>query len=368
MSATPQGQVALFNLLFGSSWEDPSADRRALQIVPGETLMTVTSGACNTLTLLMEDPGKVYAVDINPTQSWLLELKIAAIRHLDAAQLRAFLGLTAANDRLAKFEKLKLDLTPEAREYWTNHPQAVREGVIHSGKYESFVRLFSRVVNLLQGKKRVQGLFACTTLEQQREYFDKRWNTWQWRLLFKLLVSKRILARRGLTVDYFKFDDGSTSFSDSFLRRSKRAICDIPARTNYFLALYLLGGYRSDEDVPDYLNEEYLPIVKQRLDRIEIVTAAAQDWLNAQPDRSIDCFALSNICELMSLDETARLFTEVARVGSPGARICFRNLMIPRSVPESLEEKIELQDVLSRDLLATDRSFVYSRVHAYVVV
>ncbi len=367
MSTTPQGQVALFTLLFGSSWEDPAADRRALQIVPGETLMTVTSGACNTLTLLLEDPGKVYAVDINPTQSWLLELKIAAIRHLDAVQLRAFLGLTEANDRLATFELLRPDLSPEAREYWTNQPDAIRNGVIHAGKYESFVRLFSRVVGILQGKRRVEGIFACTTLAEQRAYFDKRWNTWQWRLLFKLLVSKRILARRGLTVDYFKFDDGSTSFSDSFLRRSKRAICDIPARSNYFLALYLLGRYRTEQDVPDYLNDEYLPIVRERLDRIVIATAAAQDWMSAQPDRSIDCFALSNICELMSLDETARLFTEVARVGSKGARICFRNLMIPRSVPESLQDKIDLQDVLSRDLLAADRSFVYSRVQAYVV-
>jgi S-adenosylmethionine-diacylglycerol 3-amino-3-carboxypropyl transferase len=68
LSVDSHDQVELFDLLFGMSWEDPASDRRALAVQPGETLFTVTSGACNTLTLLLEDPGKVYAVDINPTQ------------------------------------------------------------------------------------------------------------------------------------------------------------------------------------------------------------------------------------------------------------------------------------------------------------
>jgi S-adenosylmethionine:diacylglycerol 3-amino-3-carboxypropyl transferase len=63
MSVKSQDQVELSDLLFGMSWEDPASDRRALAIQPGETLITITSGACNTLTLLLEDPGKVYAVE-----------------------------------------------------------------------------------------------------------------------------------------------------------------------------------------------------------------------------------------------------------------------------------------------------------------
>jgi hypothetical protein len=40
---------------------------------------------------------------------------------------------------------------------------------------------------------------------------------------------------------------------------------------------------------------------------------------------------------------------------------------VPRDVPDKLRAKIELQEELSRELLAHDRSFVYSRVCAYVV-
>lgn len=367
MSVKSQHQVELFDLLFGMSWEDPESDRRALMIQPGETLITVTSGACNTLTLLLEDPGKIYAIDINPSQSYLLELKRAAVRKLEYDELRAFLGVVPCEQRLQIFESLRGDLSESAFRYWTSKAEAVRKGVVNAGKYESFIRLFSRFVGVLQGKARIDGLFRCETLKQQHEYFDRTWNTVQWRLLFKLLANRRVLAKRGLTTDYFKFDDGSSSFPESFLRRAKRAMCEIPIESNYFLAQYLLAGYRSEEAVPAFLLRENLPVVRERLDRIEVVTSPAQEWLAQLPDASIDCFSLSNICELMSSDETGRLFAEVARSAKPGARICFRNLIVPRGVPESLQSEIKLQEKLSLDLIAKDRSFVYSCVRAFVV-
>jgi S-adenosylmethionine-diacylglycerol 3-amino-3-carboxypropyl transferase len=368
MSAKSQDQVELFELLFGMSWEDPASDRRALAIQPGETLMTVTSGGCNTLTLLLENPAKIYAVDINPAQSYLLELKCAAVRRLDNEALHAFLGLSPCESRVQMFELLRGDLTKAAVDYWVARAEVVRRGVVKAGRYESFVRLFSRAVAVIQGKKRVEGYFRCETLEQQQEYFDRKWNTLQWRLLFKFLANKRVLARRGLSADYFKFDDGSASFSESFFRRSKHVLCEVPIGPNYFLSQYLRGGYWSEQSVPAYLLPENLSTVRARLDRIEIVTSAAQEWMGGQPDASIDALSLSNICELMSLKETGRLFTEVARSARPGARICFRNLMVPRGVPEDLASRIVLDEALSRDLLAEDRSFVYSRVQAYKVV
>jgi S-adenosylmethionine-diacylglycerol 3-amino-3-carboxypropyl transferase len=367
MSVKPQDQVELSSLLFGMNWEDPESDRRALAIQPGETVTTISSGGCNTLTLLLEDPAKIYAVDINPSQGYLLELKCAAIRHLDYDELRAFLGLAASDRRPQTFERLRGDLSEVASAYWTTKSDAIQQGVIYAGKYESFIRLFVRLLRVLQGKKRIEGFFRCKTLEQQKAYFDERWDTFQWRLLFKLLINKRMLAKRGLTADYFKFDDGATSFADSFYRRTRNAMREIPVASNYFIAQYLRGGYLSEDAVPAYLLRENLPVVRERLDRIEIVTSDSQGWLGRRAEASIDAFALSNICELMSLDETGRLFAEVARTARPGARICFRNLIVPREVPANLAGEIELQADLSRDLIASDRSFVYSRVQAFVV-
>src|SRR5450631_975210 len=111
MSARSHDQVELSQLLFGMSWEDPASDREALRIQPGETLVTIGSGGCNSLTLLLENPGKLFAIDINPSQSYLLELKRAAVRKLDYQELRGFLGLERAENRLDTFAKLQNDLS-----------------------------------------------------------------------------------------------------------------------------------------------------------------------------------------------------------------------------------------------------------------
>ena len=176
-----------------------------------------------------------------------------------------------------------------------------------------------------------------------------------------------MLARRGLVADYFHFDDGSKSFAESFYNRSKKAFRNLPVKGNYFLSLYLLGKYRNDKEVPAYLQKENFEITKSRVNRIKIITSEAQSWLDAAPDKSINCFALSNICELMSEKDTLRLFSAVKRAARQGARVIFRNLMIPREVPESLQHNIVKDEALSHDIYDNDRSFVYGKVAAYTV-
>jgi S-adenosylmethionine-diacylglycerol 3-amino-3-carboxypropyl transferase len=236
-----------------------------------------------------------------------------------------------------------------------------------NGKYERFVKFAGKFLKLLQGKNRVIGLFKAKTKEEQEQYFDTVWDTKRFKYLFKILFNKHMLAKKGLAADYFHFDDGSASFAESFYNRSKKAFRDLPIKGNYFVSLYLLGKYKSQEEVPDYLKRENYETIKSRVDRIKIFTSDAQGWLDSLKEESIDCFALSNICELMSEEETKRLFSAVKRTAKPHARVIFRNLMIPREVPESLREDIVKNVSLSKDICDNDRSFVYGKVAAYTV-
>ena len=367
MKSDQKAQVELSDFLFGMSWEDPISDRRALQIQPGDILFTITSGGCNTLSFLLENPSKIFAVDINDCQSYLLELKCAAIRHLECGDLCAFLGLEQSKVRLEVFDSLSKHLSKPALEYWRRRRPMIRAGVVNQGRYERFLHHFRRLLGLVQGTSRIKRLFECRSLEEQKDYFDRVWNTTQWRMLFRLAFNRTVLAKRGLSTDYFRFDDGSSSFAESFFHRSRRALREIPVASNYFVAQYLLGRYLTPDAVPDFLRRENLPVIRDRLDRIQIITADAKGWLTDQQTASIDAFSLSNICELMSPEETALTFEEVARTARPGARLCFRNLMVPREVQPSLAAKIRLREDCSRQLLSEDRSFVYSRVQAYVV-
>ena len=62
-------------LMFAQSWEDPDCDLAALQPQSGDTILAITSGGDNVLGFLLTNPQQVIAVDLNPAQTYLLELK-----------------------------------------------------------------------------------------------------------------------------------------------------------------------------------------------------------------------------------------------------------------------------------------------------
>jgi S-adenosylmethionine-diacylglycerol 3-amino-3-carboxypropyl transferase len=367
MKKRAQDQVELNTLIFTVNWEDPESDRKALEIRSGDTLMTITSGACNTLTFLLDDPAVIHTVDINPCQSHLMELKIAAMTRLDHGSFVRFLGLTPGDGRLEAYGRIRPLLSPKAATFWDGQGKVLEEGVLLKGRYDSFVRLVGRFFHLVHGRERIGQLLDARDKDEQAAIYTRFWDGPRTRFVFHLFYNKHVLARMGLKTDYFRFDDGSNSFSGSFLKKFRRVLHNMPVRGNYFLSVYLNGTYRSAEEVPEYLKEENFEVIRSRLDRIRIHTDDAQTWLSTMPDGTFDKLALSNICELMSPADTRRMWEQTLRAAKPGARVCFRNLILPRDVPEDLRPSVVKDEELSRRIFESDRSFVYSKVAAYRV-
>ena len=70
-------------IIFNCCWEDPLLDIEALQINDNDNILCITSAGCNILTYLLQNPKHIYAIDVNPCQNALLQLKIAYIKQLD---------------------------------------------------------------------------------------------------------------------------------------------------------------------------------------------------------------------------------------------------------------------------------------------
>ncbi|MEQ8659832.1 MAG: DUF3419 family protein, partial [Gammaproteobacteria bacterium] len=70
-------------LVYNTCWEDPAIDRQVLELGPDDDVMVIASAGCNALDYALTAPASVHAVDMNPRQIALLELKLAAIRALD---------------------------------------------------------------------------------------------------------------------------------------------------------------------------------------------------------------------------------------------------------------------------------------------
>src|SRR5262249_49604971 len=107
------------NLVYNTCWEDPRLDRVALKLTPNDTVMVITSAGCNALDYLLDSPRRVHAVDMNPRQNALLELKMAGIRALDYATFFQMFGSGKLDDCRNIYQKrLREALSPVSREYW----------------------------------------------------------------------------------------------------------------------------------------------------------------------------------------------------------------------------------------------------------
>lgn len=365
MNNVHKGQVQLSKLIFTHNWEDPAIDERALQLKEGDSLFTITSGGCNSLGFLRFKPSAIYCVDINPAQNYLVELKKAAFKELDYETCCAFLGLTPCTSRKEIFVSLQKNISEEAGRFWNEHINIITSGIIMNGRYERFVKIAGKLLRLLQGNKKVKAFFSLSSINDQNKFYQERWDNKRWRWIFNSMFNKKRLAKKGLVSDYFHFDDGSSSFSESFYKRASHVMKDIPVESNYFIALYFLGHYLNKNNIPEYLKEENFNVIKNNIDKIHPVSADSKYWLQQQPENMFDAFALSNICELMDDGDTHKLFSEVIRTAKPTAKIIFRNLMIPREVPDDLQCKIIKDEALSKQLQFEDRSFVYGKVAAY---
>ena len=72
--------------IYAFTWEDPRVDHRLLNIGKDDVILAITSAGDNILDYLQKGPRRVHAVDLNPNQNHLLELKVAcysALGHRD---------------------------------------------------------------------------------------------------------------------------------------------------------------------------------------------------------------------------------------------------------------------------------------------
>jgi S-adenosylmethionine-diacylglycerol 3-amino-3-carboxypropyl transferase len=356
-------KVELHQLLFTQSWEDPALDRAALAM-RGARVATVGSGGCNALTFLLDDPERVVAFDFNRTQVWLLELKKAAFRVLDWGEVLELWGVRPSERRARLLGRALDEVSAPARAYWRAQRWVVERGLLNGGRYERFVGMFRLLLRLLHGKRRMHALFEERTRDERARFYSEEWNTAGWRLLFKAFFNKRVLARRGLSSDYFHFSDGSVSFAESFARRTERALVDLEVRSNPFVAQYVLGRYLSEAHLPEYLRPESFDPIRARLDRLEVREGDVRDFFDDHPN-AFGAICLSNVFELMSSEESDAVLGRVASALVPGGRMTLRNLMVPRSAGPALEDLLTPERSRAEALHAIDRSFVYRSLQIY---
>ena len=352
-------------LYFAQVREDPGAEIAALEPSSDDSLVVVGSGGCTALSLIAAGAGQVTAVDVNRSQSHLIELKLAAVSALSRDETLAFLGATDAvsRDRLDTYVRLRPFITVAARSYWDARPALVDAGVLGGGVTEQFIRtLVGAMRVLVHPRARLERMLACESIEAQRALFASEWNTRRWRLFFALLLNRRVF-RRTYDPAFFAHLE-RPSFAEHFRRCAEHALTELPVGDNYFLHHMITGRYPADraQGVPPYLTLDGHAGVAERRDRLTLVDGSMTDYLRILPDASVTGFSLSNICEWLAPDAVDELFAEIVRVATPGATLCFRNFVGWTEVPPRFRDVIHEDRARGEELTKHDRSVVARRI------
>jgi S-adenosylmethionine-diacylglycerol 3-amino-3-carboxypropyl transferase len=349
-------------IVYSQAWEDPVVDVEAFGgIGPEDDVFAIGASGDQALCFATYGPRSITALDFNLTQCVLLELKIRAIERLNRGELLEFLGVRPSGRRAAYYGRLRDDLSEKAREFWDAHPDLIRRGVIHTGRFENMFRIFRWTVHpLIHSGATIRRLLACRTLDEQRQVYRERWDTWRWRGLFGVFFNKRVMAALGRSEAHFKYVT-LDSIKEQLLRRVRHVLSEIPVRGNYFVEYILTGEYQDERLLPEYLLEENQPKVRKAAERITIVNDEIEQFLPQRPEGAFSKFYLSDIFEYVPEPAHEALLRELWRAGRPGAVLSYRNLFAPRSRPESLAELIQPNVELGKLLNAKDRSFFYER-------
>ena len=346
---------------YAQCWEDADILLPALDVQPGETVVSIASAGDNTLSILTQDPGRVVALDLSAAQLACLELRVAAYRTLDHTELLELIGSRPSQRRPGLYAKLRPALGDGARRLWDAMPREIEAGVGSAGKFEHYFTLFRRfVLPLVHSRKTIDRLLEGGTREERIAFWDTTWDTWRWRALFRVFFSRTVMGRLGRDPEFFRYVD--VPVSERLMARGRYAGTELDPADNPYAQWIFTGTHRTA--LPHALRPENFDVIRENLDRLEWHLQPLEDFLAEAGSEAVDAFNLSDVFEYMSEQNAERVLSQIAESGKPGARLAYWNMLAPRSRSDALADRIASMPELSAELFAQDKAYFYS---AFVV-
>jgi len=342
---------------YAQCWEDADVLLGAFSARPGQTLVSIASAGDNTLALLTLDPERVYALDLSAAQLACLALRVAAYKTLDHAGLLELIGSRPSMRRRDLYAACRPALAAAERGFWDAHGAEIDGGIGAAGKFERYFALFrNRVLPLVHGRRAVLKLLEPRAREARAAFYEREWNTWRWRLLFRVFFSRFVMGRLGRDASFFRYVEGSVA--DRILARTRHALTALDPAANPYLAWILTGTH--GDALPLALRAEHFDTIRARVGRLTWHAEPLEAFVDRLGPRSVDGFNLSDIFEYMSEENYTALLRRLLAAARPGARLAYWNMLAPRRRPEPLADRLEPLREVSEPLFAADKAFFYS--------
>ena len=356
-SSTITARADFSAIRYAQCWEDADVLLAGLDVQPGDRCLSIASAGDNTLALLAQSPEHVLTLDVSDAQLACLALRVAAYRALEHPELLELMGSRPSSRREELYRRCRPLLSNDVRAFWDAQPDAIRAGIGSAGKFERYFRLFrTRVLPMVANRGRVAKLLAGGVPDERRAFYDREWDTWRWRLLFRLFFSRFLMGRLGRDPEFFTYVEGSVA--ERLLQRTGYALTALDPTENPYLQWILTGTHQTA--LPFALRPENFDAIRANLDRLEWRRQSLEDYLANAEANSIDKFNLSDVFEYVSRDHYAQLLARLAEVGRIGGRLLYWNMLAPRGYLGALAGRLRPLPELAERLHRQDKAFFYS--------
>jgi len=323
------------NLVYNTCWEDPRLDRAALDIQPSDNLLVITSAGCNALDYALCGPQHVYAVDMNPRQNALLDLKIAAIKTLDFEDFFRLFGYGFHPEARRLYQRQLRPALPAWSQAWwdkwikffnNKHRTFYYRGA--SGAFARLIRIY--IDRMIRVRPHIDSILEAETLAEQQEIYERHLceRFWSRSMRFAMnrdttlsMVGVPRAQRRQVETQY---QGGIVKFVQDSV---EAVFCKLTLADNYFWRVYLKGEY-SRKCCPEYLKADNFERLKDGLvERISTHTNSVQGFLDKH-NGDISKYVLLDHMDWLSDKFFPLLELEwqaILRRAAPGTRVLWRS-------------------------------------------
>ncbi len=366
MSATdnptkPEIHAVLQNatLRYSQVWEDYELLIQGLQPKSHDHVVSIGSAGDNALALLASGVETVTAVDLNPAQVALCELKKLAISKLEYVDFTKLLGHRSNGEALRIFRTLCGELSERSAAYWESHTDILERGILHSGRLEMFWNsMRQEVFERHLSREALQRLVSCSGLDEQREVYEKYFTGDAFCGAFRDFTDKKNVAKYGRDAAQYKYVQRN-DIGEFFLQRFRHVCSEILVADNFYMHYLFFGTYASFERGPFYLRPDVFERIQARIKHFEIAEESLDTFVS-RGEKPYSKMNLSDLFEYLSPEETDRFLSRLVENMVVGGRIAFWNHLNPRGPGPTLKLKTRELRELGERLFRDDRTFFYS--------
>ena len=358
MASEIENRASFAHIRYAQCWEDADVLLAGLKLGPGARVLSIASAGDNSFSLLSTGAAEVVALDLSAAQLSCVALRRAGYEVLEHGEFLGLLGSRPCQNRPALYQRCREVMEPEHRAFWDARPQAIADGAGTAGKFESYFRLFKdKALPWVHGRRQILELLESRPTRAEREdFYEKRWNTWRWRALFRVFFSRLVMGRLGRSPEFFKYVEGSVA--ERILQRTRHALVELEPAQNPYLRWILTGGHGAA--LPHALREENFAAIRANLGALTCRQVSVEAYLDEHPHEQFDGWNLSDIFEYMSDETTQAMLKRMAGQTSPGGRAVYWNMLVPRQAGASLADQWQSLEAEAAELFARDKAFFYS--------